>query len=70
MAKLIVKIEEEKIRLPIEIVRDVEFVIHLVKNTLPILKKCGSNAVDVCDAQGKELLTKIAVCVTRKIIHH
>lgn len=68
LAKLVIKIDEEKERLPKEIARDIEFVINLIKNTLPILEKCGRNAVEMCEGIGKELLTKISICVARKII--
>lgn len=69
LAELVIKIEEAKQRIPKEIESDIKTVIDLIKNTIPNLEKCGSNAINVCDNTGRKLLKNISLCIVRKIIH-
>lgn len=69
LPKIINKMEQEIVNLPGIITDDTEEVIDSIQNFIPPIKQCGTNATMNCASQGKTVLTKISLCVSKKINH-
>lgn len=69
LAKLVIKIDEDITKLPIEIAKDAKDVENAVAYLKPNVVKCGTESIYYCTYEGQTLLNQINKCVLNKIIH-